>query len=160
MRGVLGIALVLIGCGSARASVVTPTTPARVTVELGVQTNPRPAALPSHSLWRGRYVCGQGVTALTLTLDIGVGARATAVFDFGASPENPSVPSGRYLLVGTIESALDGSASVRLVPDRWIARPSGYEMVGLSAQIDPSARVMRGIIDYAGCGGLELSRAQ
>jgi hypothetical protein len=131
-----------------------------VTVELGPQTNPAPATLPAHSLWNGRYICAQGITGLTLTLDVDASEHATAVFDFGAVPENPSVPTGRYLLAGYLERGGGGGVWLRLAPDRWITRPPGYEMVGLTARIDASARTMRGNVDYATCTVLELARVR
>jgi hypothetical protein len=142
----------LLACGSAPVSATSV-----ASVDPDPQQNTASSPLPAHSLWSGRYRCAQGVTGLTLTLDV-AGDRATAVFDFGAIPENPTVPTGRYLLDGVI--AIGSATALRLVPDRWIVQPSGYMMVGFSAEIDRSARTMRGTIEEPSCGALELTRVR
>lgn len=149
----------VVACGSAPERVETTTT-AVVVVEASPQASPIVTTLPAHTLWQGRYICAQGPTGLTLTLDLPADGRVSAVFDFGAVPENPTVPTGRYLVVGTVLHRGDGGLDLALVPDRWIAQPPGYEMVGLVAAIDPGGRVLRGRIDHPSCTGVELFRVQ
>ncbi len=157
MRAAL-LGLALIACGGA------PPEPARgagvAAIELGVQTNTPAAPLPAHTLWSGRYECAQGVTGLTLTLDVEPDGRAGAVFDFGPTPQNPTLPTGRYLVVGRADLAGDGGTLLTLAPDRWIAQPPGYVMVGLGAAIDPAGRSMQGHVDHPSCGALALTRVQ
>lgn len=163
MRVLLLCCAVMAGCGGAPDP--EPTTPAPsagvVMVEIAPETNPRHAVLPAHTLWNGRYECAQGVTGLMLTLDLDGSGRASAVFDFGAAPENPTVPTGRYLMTGRFDPTPDGSGTyLTLVPDRWVLQPPGYVMVGLTAAIDASARSMQGRIDNPSCTVLALSRLQ
>lgn len=167
MRGsslLLFFACALLGCGAAPGP--EPTTPPPssgagvAVVELDGRANAPAAALPAHSLWRGRYACAQGVTGLDLTLDLDGMGQAAAVFDFGPAPENPSVPSGRYLMRGRADPGALGTTHVTLLPDRWIAQPPGYVMVGLSATIEASVRAMQGRIDHPDCTVLSLSRVQ
>jgi hypothetical protein len=121
-----------------------------------VVATPAPAA---HSLWRGRYECAQGATALTLTLDLTPGGAATAVFDFGPLPENPSVPTGRYVMRGTLAPSPPG-ATLTLSPDRWISRPADYVMVGLRMRIDEAMTTMSGRVDGPSCSVVSLVRVQ
>ena len=164
MRWIVWVSFALVlACGGrepepARAA-PAPSSGGVVVVEVQASTNPQPAPLASHSLWNGRYECAQGITGLSLTLDLQVGGIATAVFDFGPVPENPSIPSGRYLMTGSFLEGRDGT-SLMLSPDRWIAQPPGYVMVGLTASIDPSARSMTGRIANPGCTVLSLVRVQ
>jgi len=154
------LALLLLACSEPAATTTTTTTTSGGVAIIEVtSTNARPAALAAHSLWNGRYECAQGITGLALTLDLEPGGRATAVFDFGPVPENPAIPSGRYLMAGTFFQGVDGT-QLTLVPDRWITQPPGYIMVGLAASIDPSARMMSGRVEHPSCTVLSLVRVQ
>jgi hypothetical protein len=82
------------------------------------------------------------------------------VFDFGPVPENPTVPTGRYLVAGFVSARPDGATAIALVPDRWIAQPPGYVMVGLTALVDPPVRTLRGEIELEGCSVVDLARVQ
>ena len=156
---VLVLSITIAACGGRTERYETTTTPV-VVVEATVQSSPTVTALPAHTLWQGRYLCAQGPTGLALTLDLSGDGRASAVFDFGAVPENPTVPSGRYLVAGRSVPRSDGSLELALSPDRWIAQPRGYVMVGLFASIDAGARVLRGRIEEPSCSGVELFRVQ
>lgn len=84
-------------------------------------------------VWVGRYVCAQGVTALTLTIvdnadaEEGAAHDITAVFAFSAAPENPDVPSGAF----TMSGRHDPHDEVYLRAEQWIERPDAYETVNL-----------------------------
>jgi hypothetical protein len=154
-------ALLLAGCGASAPPAETPRSSGVSVVELGVQTNAVPVPMPAHTLWNGRYECLQGVTGLSLTLDLERSGHASAVFDFGATAENPTVPTGRYLMTGHFDPSPDGRGTLLvLAPDRWIIQPAGYAMVGLTASIDASARTMQGRIDEPRCTVLALERVQ
>jgi hypothetical protein len=160
MSRALVLSLLLAACGGGQSDRYETTPTSVVVVETIQQTNPTVAPLPAHTLWQGRYLCAQGPTGLALTLDLSGDGRASAVFDFGAVPENPTVPTGRYLVLGSARPRGDGGLDLALAPDRWIAQPPGYVMVGLSAIIDAGARVLRGRIENPSCTGVELFRVQ
>jgi hypothetical protein len=106
------------------------------------------------SVWEGWYQCAQGRTGLRLTLErVGTGLRA--VFAFQGLPENPDVPAGAYTMRGT---ASEDGLRIRLDPERWLAQPPGYVMVGLSGTIEPASGVLRGRIEHEACGAFELRR--
>lgn len=115
--------------------------------------------IPAFSAWTGSYVCAQGTTALRLSLVVRGGSAAIATFEFGPHPDNPKLPSGEFLLTGTVRLLSRGQLQVKLVPDRWITRPGeGWQMVGLSATSDPGQRLLSGHIDAPGCGELQADR--
>lgn len=156
----IAIALLVLGCGPGAEEPPPPASTSGAVVVVEVQTNAPATPLPAHTLWVGRYECAQGVTGLALTLDVDASGAATAVFDFGAVPENPTVPSGRYLMRGSVDAAADGAAFVTLAPDRWIARPDGYVMVGLRGTIDAAGRTLLGNVEHPSCTRLALQRQQ
>ncbi|HOZ26233.1 MAG TPA: hypothetical protein PLH23_10130 [Hyphomonadaceae bacterium] len=108
--------------------------------------------------WTGRYICGQGVTALNLTIVKAASPSAlTATFRFGPLPENPEVPKGSYQMRGTFDSA---SRHVRLDGVRWIDAPSGYIMVGLDGHVNVSgSRITGSVPDMFPCSSFEVWRA-
>lgn len=99
------------------------------------ELNPTPPTLtdarPISGVYQGRYVCAQGVTGLTLSVEGTMEGFVSARFDFYAVPENPGVPSGSYTMTGRYYT----DSSLLLSPERWIQRPSGYVMVSLSGKI-------------------------
>lgn len=113
--------------------------------------------LPSESVWEGRYLCAQGSTGLTLTVRPVGGDVVTAIFAFGPTPENPDVPRGSYTMRGTLSA---GSHTVHLVPERWLAQPPGYVMVGMTGTFDVARGVMQGSIDHPSCGPFQLRRVR
>lgn len=112
---------------------------------------------PEHSVWRGKYTCAQGLTALQLTIDVASTGDANAVFEFGPHEGNPDLPSGSYRMVGSVRE-IGPKLQIRLAPERWIDQPEGYLMVGLEADSDAEQRRLTGRITYEGCGGVELRR--
>ncbi|MBL8550274.1 MAG: hypothetical protein JNJ73_09835 [Hyphomonadaceae bacterium] len=87
---------------------------------------------PLSGEWIGSYVCAQGETALTLSIeDAGRDAPRgdiVADFRFSALPHNPAVPSGSFSMRGRIDA---GSGRIELYGERWRQRPFLYEMVNL-----------------------------
>lgn len=105
--------------------------------------------------WKGTYNCGQGVTTLNLTIvESPASGGLRAIFRFSPDASNPSVPSGSYAMRGSLTGG-----SLELEGDRWIRRPAGYQMVGLSAQI-PDGRPTRidGTVNGAGCSSFTVER--
>ncbi|HEY4056363.1 MAG TPA: hypothetical protein VGM39_07130 [Kofleriaceae bacterium] len=149
------IAMVLAGCWTGPVAETHSTLEPAPANDKPLFKPPSPGPFPKHTLWRGRYTCSQGDTAMQLTLDLGQGGRVIAIFDFGPLDSNPTVPAGSYRLIGHLDERPEG-LSLALYPDRWISQPEGYEMVELSAKSDRRRRHMRGTIDHYGCGTLEL----
>jgi hypothetical protein len=116
-----------------------------------------PTRLPPSSQWSGSYLCPQGPTALTLTIDAEPSGKATALFEFGPLATNPSVPTGSYWMTGEID-VRGGSLAIALEPDRWIVQPPGYVMVGLEATSESPHRELHGSISERSCGELHLTR--
>lgn len=89
--------------------------------------SPALAAEPIDGVWEGAYVCGQGKTGLTLTLDGTADGQVTGTFSFWARADNPGVPSGSFAVRGTVTP----QGQLRLHGDHWISQPADYAMVGL-----------------------------
>lgn len=138
----LALVLLLLGCGATPAAVEPVATPASNNANATYGT----------TRWVGRYECPQGVTGLTLEI-VTAPSGATATFRFYAVPENPGVPSGSFVMRGTVRGDV-----VELVPDHWIEQPTDYWMVGLVGSIDASGTTLRGRIRETECGAFELTR--
>ncbi len=104
--------------------------------------------------WKGRYKCNQGETGLTLKISAFSNGKMTAVFSFYPLPSNPDVKAGSFILEGVFSQ--DGS--FKLNAKKWINRPSYYQMVDVSGQLNSDYKVITGIIDSYGCSSLELSK--
>ena len=105
--------------------------------------------------WRGTYTCGQGNTALTLTIAALDKERVSALFHFEAAPDNPGVPSGCFEMSGRFDAR---TGRLALAPGFWIARPQGYEMVGLEGQLGADGMAMSGRVDHPTCTSFQLVR--
>jgi len=117
------------------------------------------ATPPKQSVWVGRYLCAQGPTHVVLTLDHD-GSDLKGKFEFGALPENPSVPHGEYTLTGTSTVESGGEVTVKLTPGEWIEHPGNYVMVGIEAHTDRERRLLTGKITDASCGMFEVTRSR
>lgn len=107
--------------------------------------------------WTGSYTCAQGETALTLDIASVPSARdqVTAVFSFSALPSNPGVPSGEFLLSGTLTDDL-----LELTPDRWTVQPdSGWAMVGLRGTYAATRQELTGDVVGPGCTTFNIRKA-
>ena len=85
--------------------------------------------------WRGGYVCGQGHTALALTIEPRKDGTFSALFHFEAASDNPGVPTGCYEMQGRLDPA---TGRVRFRQQRWLLRPADYVMVDLEGQLSPA----------------------
>lgn len=113
-----------------------------------------PAAIAG--TWTGSYVCLQGRTGMTLTVEEPEAGRVRATFHFYADPSNPGVPTGCFSQTGRFDPA---TRNLRLAGGRWIVRPRDYEMVGLSGALDRAGAVLSGRITQAeGCTTFRLER--
>jgi len=103
---------------------------------------------PAASVWRGAYMCAQGETNLILTIESAGGSNVIAVFAFAA----PDGARGSFQLSGRLAS--DGR--LQLAPSRWINRPPGYDMVGLTGRLNGDT--LSGRIDNPACGAFSVRR--
>jgi hypothetical protein len=101
--------------------------------------------------WIGFYVCGQGTTALRLTInDVPDEAGLTALFEFGPWPENPDIPSGSFAMRGILIPAADETHDpvLDLRGIEWIEQPHDYVMVDLTGahQNTPDGDIIAGAV--------------
>jgi hypothetical protein len=131
--------LILSGCASASPEMVwTTETPADASELTGT--------------WRGKYMCGQGVTALVLELRGQEDGRVEGTFTFSATPENPGVPSGSY----RVEGSLSPGMVLRLDGREWIQQPEDYVSVPLVGRVERGRYY--GFVDAASCDTFTVSR--
>lgn len=146
------VALVIAGCWSH-----TPSSPPEPVQNIALPGPLEQEPVPGHSVWRGKYSCRQGVTALQLTIDVASNGGANAIFSFGPHEANPNIPSGSYRMVGTVHES-GPTLQVRLAPDHWLDQPENYIMVGINADSDRTRRRLAGWITDKGCSGIEVRR--
>jgi len=80
-----------------------------------------------------------------------------AKFKFYATSENPSLPTGIYLMQGSYD--LD-SGKLQLGGLSWIQRPPNYDMVPLSGIINGNLETFVGRIEFQGCEKFTLQRTK
>jgi hypothetical protein len=156
------IGALLVGCWSAPPPpppIISSQSPRATVVRNTALPEPR-EAIPLHSEWSGRYTCGQGVTGVVLAIDTYSTGEAVATFEFAALPENPNVPSGAYKLRGEVRLLPGGNLEAHFEPDQWLDQPPGYVMVPFTVVSDAKHRALRGKIETAGCGAIEVKRAR
>jgi hypothetical protein len=120
-----------------------------VALQAGSQT-PRPTepALPA-GIYQGTYVCPQGETALTLTVSAPADGQQSAEFAFGG---NAGLPTGAYL----VRVLVDQAGGIVLIPQQWLRKPDGYEMVG--ARLHRDGDQLSGTIVNSACRDIGLHR--
>jgi hypothetical protein len=106
-------------------------------------------------LWRGTYVCGQGVTGLFLTVKRSGAGDVVAVFSFFAVPENPDVPAGEFDMTG--RPGPQGN-HLRLFPHAWTNAPPRFVMVGLDGDYDEATGDYSGRVRGPACTRFILRR--
>jgi len=102
-----------------------------------------PSVLPPHAhstpaqshlvdgIWKGTYVCQQGVTNLTLSLQTGLYGDVFGVFSFSANASNRAVPSGQFRVSGRLQGN-----RLFLKAGDWISQPPGYTPLDVDGIID------------------------
>jgi hypothetical protein len=163
-------ALVLVtGCWNVKSvAPVAPAGSAIVTVDapapaggVASSSSPRGAQrrerFPTHSVWEGTYICNQGLSSVTLTIDAMRNGTASARYDFGPVPSNPTVPVGAYTLKGEIHATGGGGFSGDLEADEWINKPPTYFMVGLAIE-SGDGKTMTGTIRHGSCSDFKTTR--
>jgi hypothetical protein len=106
--------------------------------------------------WTGKYVCGQGVTALRLVITATGGGGARAVAHFFPTPENSRVPEGCFTATGLFEKT---SGQLSLRKERWIMRPRNYVMTDFDGTVDADGKNLSGRLSgVQGCASFSLTR--
>ena len=106
--------------------------------------------------WRGDYICGQGNTALALTIETRKDGGLSALFHFEAAPDNPGVPTGCFEMQGRFTPA---TGEVTLGALRWLRRPPNYVMVGLDGHLSADGIEIQGLVQGPGCSFFRVARA-
>jgi predicted Ser/Thr protein kinase len=113
-----------------------------------------PPDIPVVGTWRGSYVCAQGTTGLLLTIAALGTDQLTATFSFYPVAENPTVPRGSFTMTGVYRNG-----RMTLYGDRWVDRPPGYLMVGLTATPGSgSPSRLHGTVTQPGCTTFTVAR--
>jgi hypothetical protein len=151
----IAVALAAVGAGLPAAGYLI----ARSVPVAAAQSAGQPEVVALSGAWRGSYTCAQGVTGLTLTIEAGPHG-VTALFDFYAVPENPTVPAGRFKMAGFYDS---NARTLTLHPREWLRQPPGYLTVGIRAHVDLEWGVMLGSVtgstsETYGCTWVRLRR--
>src|SRR5215217_5129179 len=95
--------------------------------------------------WVGSYVCHQGMTALTLTIEPD-GALWSGIFAFGPTKDNKAVPHGSYELVIT-----ESEGGFHMEPGSWIEQPEGYASVALDGAVSDDMTMLAGDVAFEDC---------
>ena len=112
------------------------------------------SAAQINGLWSGSYVCGQGATGLTLTLNTENARDVSGIFKFYSMPGSANAPSGSFNMSGTIKNGV-----LLLNGTTWIEQPPGYGMVKLRGNLTAnSPNVIRGAILTPGCSKFVVDR--
>jgi hypothetical protein len=123
--------------------------------DMGAEAAPKPSSIVGE--WRGKYACGQGVTALTLTVSELQGGKLKARFDFGPLPENPQVPVGAFEMSGQLDAK---TRRVSFRAGKWIKAPANYFTVDLEGYVEASGNRITGVVPSAGCSVFDLARGE
>jgi clan AA aspartic protease (TIGR02281 family) len=112
----------------------------------------------SIALFRGSYVCAQGLTALVLRiLTPSTASETRAQFSFGPSQLNPLVPDGSFSMVGHVDLS---RGTMTLRPVEWIQRPEPYVMVSLEGASSDGGKSFYGRVVGEGCDSFSMLRIQ
>ncbi|WP_413989442.1 hypothetical protein ACMDCR_26310 [Labrys okinawensis] len=107
--------------------------------------------------WKGSYVCGQGLTGLTLSVNKQDGAALLGTFHFYPLPSNPAAKEGCFAVAGHIFE----DKRVFIGASTWITQPKDYITVDLEGRIAASGTAMKGDVKaaYPGlCSAFSLVR--
>lgn len=120
-----------------------------------------PAAARSYASavghWEGHYSCTEGKTWMSLDIrEVYDDTHVQAVFSFGGYHDevgDHQRTEGRFAMKGTYVSG-----RLALAGDHWIAKPDGYDMVGLTGFIMDDGAYIRGSIEDSRCGEFFVKR--
>ena len=106
--------------------------------------------------WVGSYVCLQGLQGLTVSIISNNAGAVTAQFTFYPLPANPSVPSGSFLMRGTLAG---NTLNLDADESDWIVQPSGWGTVDLHGTISQGGNTWSGTTIGQACGDFTLTRS-
>lgn len=135
-----------------------------VPVGIDIVSSPEPievraqrySTLAHHSVWEGTYICAQGLSSMTLTIDVDAMGAAMVRYDFGPVPSNPVVPQGAFILRGAVRRA-DAGFTGELEPTEWIDHSDGYLMLPLSLETTDGI-LLTGRIHHDSCHDFQATR--
>ncbi len=106
--------------------------------------------------FEGGYECAQGTTWLRLETKAKSNGTMTAIFSFGSAAEHGRtvnvVPEGKFALSGRWSGT-----HFQLEPAKWIKRPEGFTMVGLTGDVTSSGS-LNGDVNFPGCSVFGVRR--
>jgi hypothetical protein len=106
--------------------------------------------------FEGGYECAQGTTWLRLETKAKSNGAITATFTFGSAAERGRtinvVPDGKFALSGRWNGR-----HFQLEPAKWIKRPEGFTMVGLTGDADGTG-ALTGDVNFPGCSVFSVRR--
>lgn len=143
----------------AGSSTTTTSTTSSSTETTSKPTSPTADGAPLSTIlgkWTGTYVCGQGETAVTFTIESGlIDDQVNATFAFGPTRANPDTERGSFEMAG-----IRLGDDVMFTPLRWIDKPGTYQMVSVQLDGPITANMTRlsGRILSPGCSTISLRR--
>lgn len=160
MLGLVFVLLVVTGCGKTVQGIAQPDPSAVRTSGSTAPTTgstvegPVPLA-QLEGTWTGTYVCAQGETALTLTIERAVNSAARTVFAFGPTPGNPAVPQGSFDM-----DTRYVDRTLNFTQRSWIQRPDNYLMIDLIADAVAVNSISGKVSKAAGCTTFTVTKAR
>jgi hypothetical protein len=97
---------------------------------------------PLIGAWVGTYTCPQGLTGLTLSINVQAGDTFSGYFHFYPPVSNARAREGCYGVAGRI----DAERRITIVAGRWITQPDGYVTVDLDGRMDQVAQAIVGSV--------------
>ncbi|HKM65512.1 MAG TPA: hypothetical protein VJY39_23785 [Acidisphaera sp.] len=107
-------------------------------------------ATPSGT-YTGTYRCGQGMTALSLSIRAAQDGSLSALFYFHAAAGNPGVPKGCFDMHGQWDAR---TGAVSLQAGAWLLRPPNYVTVDLQGHLTKG--FLGGTVIGPGCTDFSL----
>ena len=110
----------------------------------------------ANAVFRGSYICAQGLTALVLRiLTPSTASETRAQLSFGPSQLNPSVHNGSFSMAGHVDLS---RGTMTLWPIEWLQRPEPYVMVGLEGASSDGGKSFYGRVVGDGCHSFSMLR--
>ncbi len=110
----------------------------------------RPNPFESGQIWKGTYLCSQGVTNLALKVSSANGDQVDAVFDF-VHPSSGA--AGSFHMSGVYD---EKTRALRLHAGPWIKQPPNYMTVDMDGAVSTDRTTFSGIMLNESCGKFEV----